>query len=434
MLIQSFQDLDPYIEHFQWLEYKKDQDPLFLITADFQAQFLYFNGYTPEKRQALAECIEAYNAHFGEYLTWGGYYDKNDRFHITQLDDPKAQTIWQVLEQWAHPSDNIMWESASGDKEEAPEYRISAMTNRQWESELLQSSQVSFSVPNELIFDPEKHQILLDLFHLFIDKLDVYHAVAGLQSIIPYNPMGVGDYSLEQSKRFWGIYQGGNFMERNKISDGIKSIDWLTYLSNTLVQRICPVDTFVKTYCPHFDIKPQQQQHGVLFQLEEYPQILPSNEPVLPSYYNLNRALRPLRNGIYGGVSIDEGQGYAVLDTSATRQWIRRLDAPDIFPDQGHYEERPPKKKVYLKSGKICEVDGVYRYDEQIDTRGEAVKANKNGYEVDSTFDYRQHVILLKGDLAPNFLEFNKKAEFVGAKKIKWHLVSEIVRIKKDDE
>lgn len=430
MLIQSYQDLDAYFTKFQWSEPRKDQEPLFLIGADFQAQFLYFNGHTPEKRQALAECIEAYNAHFGEYLTWGGYYDKNDRFHITQLDDPKAQTIWQVLEQWAHPSDNIMWESASGDKEEAPEYRISAMTNRQWESELLQSSQVSFSVPNELIFDPEKHQILLDLFHLFIDKLDVYHAVAGLQSIIPYNPMGVGDYSLEQSKRFWGIYQGGNFMERNKISDGIKSIDWLTYLSNTLVQRICPVDTFVKTYCPHFDIKPQQQQHGVLFQLEDYPQILPSNEPVLPSYYNLNRALRPLRNGIYGGVSMDEGQGYAVLDTSATRQWIRRLDSPDIFPDQGHYEERPPKKKVYLKSGKICEVDGVYRYDEQIDTRGEPVTANDNGYEVDSVSDYRQHVVLLKGDLAPNFLEFNKKAEFMGAKKIKWHLVSEIVKIK----
>jgi hypothetical protein len=434
MLIQSYQDLDLYFTKFQWSEPRKDQEPLFLIGADFQAQFLYFNGHTPEKRQALAKCIEAYNTHFGEHLTWGGYYDKDGEGHYSDLNDPKMPTIHQVLELWTHPSDQIEWSCASGDREEAPEYRISAMTNRQWESELLKASQIRFSVPNELIFDPKKRQILLDLFQLFIDKLGVYHAVAGLQSIVPYRPNGVGDYSLLQGKRFWGIYQGANTDERHEIANGIKSIDWLTYLSNTLVQRICPVDTFVKTYCPHFDIKPQQQQHGMLFQLEEYPQILPSNEPVLPSYYNLNRALRPLRNGIYGGVSMDEGQGYAVLDTSATRQWIRRLDAPDIFPDQGHYEERPPKKKVYLKSGKICELDGVYRYDEQIDTRGEPVTANDNGYEVDSVSDYRQHVVLLKGDLAPNFLEFNKKAEFVGTKKIKWHLVSELVRRKKDDE
>jgi hypothetical protein len=36
-----------------------------------------------------------------------------------------------------------------------------------------------------------------------IDKLGVYHAVAGFQGALPYRPMGVGDYSLAQGEHFW---------------------------------------------------------------------------------------------------------------------------------------------------------------------------------------------------------------------------------------
>ena len=234
-----------------------------------------------------------------------------------------------------------------------------------------------------------------------------------------------------QGERFLGIYQGADYSERRFISNGIKSIDWLTYLDNTLVQRICPVDTFVNTYCPHFNVHPQQQKNGVLFQLEEYPQLLPVNEPVLPSYYNLNRALRPLRNGAYWAISSDGGYAYDVLDIEATRKWIRRLDAPDIFPDQGHYEERAPKKKIYLTSGKVCEIDGVYRYDDELDIDGNPVYVGheqRDTYKPNTNDDYRQHVVLLKGDLAPNFLEFEDHAVLKGVKKIKWRLVSEFVR------
>ena len=212
---------------------------------------------------------------------------------------------------------------------------ISAMTNRDWEGHNLYCSEIKFCVPNKLIFEPEMKKVLLDMIDTFIEKLGVYHAVAGIQSVLPYRPQGVGDYARLQAERFLGIYMGADSTERNLIRNGIKSIDWFTYISNTLAQRICSLTMFPK-YCELLKVKVQQKPHGFQFLLEEFPQILPQAEPIPDSYFNLNKALRPLRNGAYWAISKDVGKNYKVLDTDATRKWIRRLDAPDIFPDRGH--------------------------------------------------------------------------------------------------
>ncbi len=431
MIIQSEQDLEPYLKDFQWSEHKKGQPSLFIVGAEFQAHFLYFAGHSPEKREALIECIEAYNQHYAEHFTWGSYVNENGdgRYY----DIAELPSIQAAVAKHPHPDDQIEWRCASGERDEAPEYMIYAFTNRGWEGRNQECSTLTFRVPNKLIFDIEQKKILMSLIQMCIDKLGVYHAVAGFQSALPYKPIGVGDYSLAQGERFWGIYQGASIRESNHVTNGIKSIDWLTYLSNTLVQRISEVKTFPK-YCEFFNLKPQQQQEGFLFQLEEFPQLLPSDQPVLESYYNLNKALRPLRNGAYWSISYDVGNHYKVLDVEASRKWIRRLDAPDIFPDRGHYQERKPlKNNIYLASGRPCEIDGIYRYEDQLNFKGEPRHAgydDRDDYQENYVYDLRQQVVLLKGDIAPRFLECYEHMVLKEAKKIKWRLVSEIVRVK----
>ena len=114
-----------------------------------------------------------------------------------------------------------------------------------------------------------------------------------------------------------------------------------------------------------------------------------------------------MRNGAYLSISYDTGNNYKVLDVEASRKWIRRLDTPDIFPDRGHYEERKPSKKdIYLESGRPCEVDGIYRYDEQLNLDGQPMYVgydDRDDYEQNNVNDYRQQVVLLKGDIAPRF-------------------------------
>ena len=429
-MINSYADLEPYLKDFQWLEHKKDQPSLFITGAEFQAHFLYFAGHTPEKRQALAECVEAFNQHYAENFTWGAYVNENEKMRY--YDIAEMPSIKEAITKNSQPDDQIEWSCSSGERDEAPEYNISAFTNRNWEGRNQICSTLTFHVPNELIFNAEQKQILMSLIQTCIDKLGVYHTVAGFQGVLPYRPIGVGDYSLAQGERFWGIYQGADIKERSHISDGIKSIDWLTYLSNTLVQRICEVKTFPK-YCQHFNVKPQQQNEGFLFQLEDYPQLLPSNQPILKSYYNLNKALRPLRNGAYRSISWDVGNNYKVLDVEASRKWIRRLDAPDIFPDHGHYQERKPQKNnIYLETGRPCEVNGVYRYEDQLNFKGEPRHAgydNRDDYEQNYVYDLRQQVVLLQGDIAPRYLDFYENAVLKEAKKVKWRLVSEIIRV-----
>lgn len=431
MIIKSYLDLDPYFKDFQWSEARKDQASLFITGAEFQAHFLYFAGHTPQKRKALAECVELFNLHFGDNLEWGGYYDENGEGRYSEYKDPEMPTIQKVIAQNNDPDDCIEWYCASGDRAEAPEYMISAMTNRGWEGHNLYCSEIKFCVPNKLIFEPEMKKVLMDMIDTFIEKLGVYHAVAGIQSVLPYRSHGVGDYARLQGERFQGIYLGAGSMERNLIRSGIKSIDWFTYINNTLTQRICSLNVFPK-YCELLKVKPIQKAHGFQFLLEEFPQIIPKNDPVPESYFNLNKALRPLRNGAYWAISKDVGNNYKVLDIEASRKWIRRLDAPDLFPDQGRYKEVPPKlKEIYLETGNPCKIAGIYRFDGELDIDGQPVYVghdNRNVYVENSTDDYRQHVVLLEGDIAPRFLEFFDHAELKDAKIVKWHLVSEFTK------
>lgn len=430
-MIKGYKDLDPYFIDFQWSEARKDQPSLFITGAEFQAHFVYFSGHTPDKRHALVQCIELFNQHFGDQLSWGGYYDENGDGHYVDYKDPKMPSIAEVISNNKDPDDVIEWHCASGDQLEAPEYMISAMTNRDWEGKLNYGSQIKFCVPNKLIFEPEKEKILMDMIQYFIQKLNPYYAVAGFQNILPYRPEGVGDYAYLQGVRFWGIYQGANVSESRYMEDGIKSIDWFTYLSNDLVQRICSVNMFPK-YCQHFGLQPVKSENGFQFQLEEYPQILPSKDPVLESYFKLNQALRPLRNGAYAPISRDANYNYQAFDTEASRKWVRRLDAPDIFPDKGHYQEvKPENDRIFLESSKVCMVDGIYRYDEQVDIQGIPVhvgSSDRNKYVPNVTNDYRQHVLLLKGDIAPRFLNFSADGFIDSVMSIKWHLVSQIIR------
>ncbi|RKG37733.1 type VI immunity family protein [Acinetobacter rongchengensis] len=433
-MIQSEQDMKPYLNKFQWSEERKGKANLFIMGAEFQAHFLYFAGHTPEKRQALYECIKAYNELFGRHFTRCVFTNEKEQYRRPSINSKKMPTLEEFFAMKTQEYDQIEWYCESGERGEAPEYMIYAFTNRGWEGRLLYGSTLTFRVPNQLIFDVEQKQILMSLIQMCIDKLEVYHAVAGFQNTIPYDPRGVQKEVFEQAKRFLGIYQGADISECSKIQDGIKSIDWLTYLNKTLVQRICEVKAFPK-YCEHFHLKPEQQENGFLFQLEDYPQLLPSHLPILDSYFNLNKALRPIRNGNSLCIALVDNEDYEILNRVQTRAWIRRFDAPDIFPDCGHYEERKPRKKnIYLESGRPCEIDGIYRYEDQLNSKGEPKHAgydDRDDYQQNYVYDLRQQVVLLKGDIAPRFLEFYENAVLKEAKKIKWHLVSEIIKVDK---
>lgn len=57
------------------------------------------------------------------------------------------------------------------------------------------------------------------------------------------------------------------------------------------------------------------------------------------------------------------------------------------------------------------------------------IESNRDDYEQNNVNDYRQQVVLLKGDIAPRFLECYDHMVLKQAKKIKWHLISEIMRV-----
>lgn len=56
------------LEHdFQYVDSGND---IVILDVGFVATFHFWGGHTPQKRLALAECIEAYKAEYGSQSTW----------------------------------------------------------------------------------------------------------------------------------------------------------------------------------------------------------------------------------------------------------------------------------------------------------------------------------------------------------------------------
>ena len=64
----------------------------------------------------------------------------------------------------------------------------------------------------------------------------------------------------------------------------------------------------------------------------DLPDLGPVVEPPPEAYMKANAALRPLRNGSFGSMGSGSVNGELHFDRCTTDLWIRRFDAPSIWP------------------------------------------------------------------------------------------------------
>ena len=161
------------------------------------------------------------------------------------------------------------------------------------------------------------------------------------------------------------------------------------------------------------------------------PQLLPVDEEIPDSYLKINAITRPMRNGNYGSIGngYDEGIGYQSFNTYFTDLWMRRFDNPRLWrklpqPIDNRTLRQPLFEPITLMSAQVCEINGRYRYEEEYDH----VRGNPVYFEepYSRSNDYRQYVVLLKGDVAPYFIKMDRHGHTEEKVSIAWTLVEKL--------
>lgn len=400
----TLEQVEALLPDFQYV----DGDRI-VLTVGFTASFCFWQGHTPTKRQAVVECVEAFEATYGGNLTWARDLDNWGMLRLADNKHPRFRDYVRTLDE----DDAIEWYVASGDDDEAAnEYALSCLTERGWMQG--QMSSLRFQVPRAFAFDEPRQKQLSDLIYFCHERLQPFHGQAGFSTVTTEQGIAWEPEELDVATRYLALYAGDEYDDAQGQS-GIKGINWLTFISDVLCERIGGSQAFER-YCQRFGITPQRSGQGYIVRTGDMPELGPVTEPPPEAYVKANAALRPLRNGNFGSMGCGSTNGELHFDRCTSDLWIRRFDAPGIWPPASLIGlgkkplGRQPAKRVKLKTGDACAVHGRYRDP-----------ADDSADDEDAF-----HVVLLPGDVAPYRLQLGPHGEYLGRKAIAWELAAEL--------
>ncbi|UTO05429.1 DUF3396 domain-containing protein [Moraxella sp. FZLJ2107] len=427
--MKTLEEMNEYKEDFHYYDVINDKE-VTVNDVHLTACLFFRDGHLPEVREQLRDCIDQYMALFGEHITWG-FNPKNRRWKEKPFD--KLPSFNEILQERKDPDDIIEWFVSAGSHqlmEEAVPYELFCMTERDWKLEDI--SQLRFRVDRADFFNPDKQVMIVNLFNYCIHKLNPYFAYMGLGSAIGYEEQYSIDL-LNQAKQFFGINIIDTW-DAVVMHHGIRSIDWWTYISDDLAQRIGGRDKLLEQITAK-SVAHKIYDNGVLLIADEVPQLLPIDKPIPQSYLDINDICRPMRNGRYGSLTrmnqYDGGVGRQTFNAYFTDLWLRRFDNPELwrtFPQQttSDITAEPIKTATgeitTLNTGEVCQQDGRYIYLDEYDYNRKQFRHHNIASDGRLT-DYRQYVVLKKGDIAPYFIHMDANWRTVEAMKIAWTLV-----------
>lgn len=400
----TLQELENLVSDYQYI----DEDRV-ILTVGVLATFYFWGGHKTPVRAGLIECVEAFEATYGSELSWAFDTDKHKIVPFGEM--PRLRQLVQGMDE----DDQIEWFAASGDSEAASEYRISALTERGWQND--QISTLSFVLPRDHAYVPEKREKLLELVYLFADKLSPFHGHVGLGAISTYEQHLYQSDEIDVATRYRGLFIEDVF-HSNWAHTGFTSIDWITFVGATLAERVGGLSGLERRLAASgADVKTTAT--GLFVASGAEPEIAPVEQVVPPSLSSINAALRPLRTGNIESMGFGSVDGELRFNRCTSDLWVRRYDAPGIWPPVSFIGlprtpiGKTPSKKAKLKTGAACSVPGRYRHPDF-----EPVAPGDD--------DDAPQVVLMPGDVAPYWLKLGPHGEYLGRDAVTWELVAEL--------
>jgi hypothetical protein len=279
-------------------------------------------------RKPLAACIQHYLALAGDRIQL--YAFANDR-KFRKLK-PGQHIEVQKFQEMIDPESDFNFEASATEVGIAQHWSISVMSSRIKFSEDELGYFLAYLPFTALENAPPRS--FTKLFLQICNALAVEHAYGGLGWVLPFDPSGrraALELPLlgEQAMRFCALDVDDPNGTLIHCKQGIKSINWLTAVSNRLLERMDGADSVLRM--AGHGVESHPYGNGMVFQAGSSPQIGDTVQGVIPqAYLALGKALKPLR-AEYPWPIFTAPPGYPFPshvdpDIAFSQRWLARFD------------------------------------------------------------------------------------------------------------
>ena len=294
---------------------------------------LYFRGSaTPEIREAICKCFDAYEAIAKEHLTWlwrDSPPECPDKFAYA-----KAPALRAIMKKMG-PDDHVGFAYTGGEKpHDASPWRFFVSGLREWQAKLKWNGLDSlvFSVPRETV--EENPTLFQSLFVDFAKLLKAEHGHGGFA----FNLSTTRSQENEATEavmvsKMSGLDAGRAGLIRSwheeGIDDHVVNIGWLTAINDAMMEKVGGLAT-LRSELPAGWFAKYGYGSGIVIQAGPPPEIAAADLDPKPSIYVLPAmALKAVRMAPGGQLHQGSHDGEPKLTGLAANEWFTRFDVPE---------------------------------------------------------------------------------------------------------
>lgn len=294
---------------------------------------LYFKGaHTPEVREALCKCFDAYRAIAKDHLKWLWRDEPPSGPNKFAFD--KAPELRAMVKQMDEDHNFGFYYSGGEKPHDASPWRFSTFGRPAWEARMgtRGPDSLMFSIPRELI-DPNP-TLFQQLFVDFCKLLKVEHGHGGFA----LNLSPVREEPNEPTEAFMvpkmaGLDAGSGHLigglPGRDVEHHLVTVGWLTAINHAMVEEVGGLST-LRSELPASWFAKYDYGNGIVIQGGPKPEIAPVELDAKPSIYVLPAmALKNVR--LMADLSLHYGSkdGEPRLTELAAKEWLMRFDVPD---------------------------------------------------------------------------------------------------------
>lgn len=291
---------------------------------------LYFKGsYTPEVREAIAKCFDAYQEIAKDQLTW--LWREEPPEGPDKYAYAKAPPMRSMLKKM--DEDDCVSFAYIGGKQahDASPWTFFVSGLRGWQAKLGWKGLdcLRFSVPKELI--QQQPTLFQSMFLEFARLLKAEHGYGGYA----LNLSLVRSEQNESTEAFMvskmaGLDAGSAVSiaagHEAGIDDHIANVGWLTAINNQMVEKIGGLPA-LRSELPASWFAKYDYGNGIIIQGGPEPEIAPVELDPKPAIYVLpSMLLRDLRVKDFGSLHYGSNDGEPRLTGLAAQEWFSRFD------------------------------------------------------------------------------------------------------------
>ncbi|MBC8642546.1 DUF3396 domain-containing protein [Caballeronia sp. EK] len=315
-----------------------EPDYRYVVKLVLRATLFFRDGHTPKIRQALKACFDEYFAAYGNELQWGWDPQPENEPTPWHFDEQLIDLTNEAFTSIKADDGMVLGFVSSLNPHYVGDYGIKCLTRPDWEQSIgRDSSYLSFWVACDAVQNGQWDGGSFPL-HDFVlaccNRLNATQGYAGFALALPHEYARWEPYELELAQKYYGIEIDNPINTIGMIQNwrGIKAINWYTVLGGHYVHKLGGIRTIRSQLAdPAFRFY-EFAEGGLVIRAGDGPEMGDVARGAPPLYVAVNRAVLPARTTEIRSMGLGSNAGELRFNRRLTDLWLRRFDAPGIWP------------------------------------------------------------------------------------------------------